>query len=186
MPLAPRSLNNVASTVLSSIQYIYSQKTLGSNRGHQTCFLPWVPSNIGTPLLSSLAILIVLCNRYNINILSKCRWGMNCEISALRLYAIIPSIFENSAAPIWCSGPSLNVTRLALGWIVLVVGWHLFSAIVTKQLSESIFDKLACLHLCKSPILSKRAVMVCPIFVANKSCLNFRNMRQKWVYICWF
>ena len=100
MPLAPRSLNNAASTVLSSIQYIYSQKTLGSNRGHQTCFLPWVPSNIGTPLLSSLAILIVLCNRYNINILSKCRWGMNCEISALRLYAIIPSIFENSAAPI--------------------------------------------------------------------------------------
>ena len=38
------------SQVLSSIQYIYYRKTLGSKMGAQTCFLARVPSNLVTSL----------------------------------------------------------------------------------------------------------------------------------------
>jgi len=40
------------SQVLSSTQYIHYQKTLGSNMGGQTYFLP--PSNLGTSLVAML------------------------------------------------------------------------------------------------------------------------------------
>ena len=42
----------IMSQVFSSIQYIYSQKALGSNMGRhcQTCFLPRAPAHFGTLL----------------------------------------------------------------------------------------------------------------------------------------
>jgi len=38
------------SQVLSSIRWICFRKSSGSNIGRQTCFLPWAPSNLVTPL----------------------------------------------------------------------------------------------------------------------------------------
>jgi len=40
------------SQVLSSIQYIYSEKPQVRTWGRQNCFLPWAPSNLVTPLLA--------------------------------------------------------------------------------------------------------------------------------------
>jgi len=42
------------SQVLSSIKYFCFRKTSGSNMGRQTCFLPRAPSNLVTPLHTSI------------------------------------------------------------------------------------------------------------------------------------
>ena len=46
--------------VLSPVQYICSQKTLGSNMGSQTCTLSRAPPNLGTPLFTVLMNVSVL------------------------------------------------------------------------------------------------------------------------------
>ena len=60
-----RKAPTVLSQVLSSIQYICFRKTSGSNIGRQTCFLPWAPSNVVTPLASfydASELIKVLCD----------------------------------------------------------------------------------------------------------------------------